>query len=93
MVARLGLWRRRAPRPYAVAVGQRLPRQRSIDNGKPVARRGRKATGLTQVAGLPNRRWTLRVQNPLRASVVMHAVLTLGAVLAVVLTAAASVNR
>jgi hypothetical protein len=28
-------------------------RKRSIDKGKPVARRGRKTTGLTELAGLP----------------------------------------
>jgi len=62
-------------------------------NGKPVARRGRKATGLTQVAGLPNRRWTVEVQRIPRARLIAHAAITLGATLAVVLTAAASFHR
>ena len=62
-------------------------------NGKPVARRGRKATGLTQVAGLPNRRWTLEVQRLPRARLIAHAAMTLGAALAVVLTAAANFHR
>jgi hypothetical protein len=70
-----------------------LPGQRPIDNGKPVARRGRKATGLTQVAGLPNRRWTVEVQDSTRARRVAHAALTLGAVLATLLTAVASFHR
>ena len=68
------------------------PRPRPIDNGKPVARRGRKATGLTQVAGLPNRRWTVEVQSTSRARLA-HAAMTLGAVLAMLLTAAASFHR
>ena len=68
------------------------PRPRPIDNGKPVARRGRKATGLTKVAGLPNRRWTVEVQGTARARLA-HAAMTLGAVLAMLLTAAASVHR
>ena len=63
---------------------------RTADNGKPVARRGRKATGLTQVAGLPNRRWTVKVQSSPRARVTARAVLNLGLVVAVVLTAAAN---
>jgi len=70
-----------------------LPGQRPIDNGKPVARRGRKATGLTQVAGLPNRRWTVEVQDSSRVRLVAHAALTLGAVLATLLTAVASFHR
>jgi hypothetical protein len=69
------------------------PRRGPIDNGKPVARRGRKATGLTQVAGLPNRRWTVEVQSPSRARRVAHAAMTLGAVVAMLLTAAASFHR
>jgi len=68
------------------------PRPRPTDNGKPVARRGRKATGLTQVAGLPNRRWTVEVQGTPRARLV-HAAMTLGAVLAMLLTAVASFHR
>jgi hypothetical protein len=58
--------------------------------GKPVARRGRKATGLTQVAGLPNRRWTVEVQGSRRARLAVRAILNLGLVVAVVLTAAAN---
>jgi len=69
------------------------PGPRPIDNGKPVARRGRKATGLTQVAGLPNRRWTVEVQDSSRVRLVVHAALTLGAVLATLLTAVASFHR
>jgi hypothetical protein len=69
------------------------PRRRPIDNGKPVARRGRKATGLTQVAGLPNRRWTVEVQGTSRVRLVAHAAMTLGAVLAMLLTAVASFHR
>jgi hypothetical protein len=69
------------------------PRRRPIDNGKPVARRGRKATGLTQVAGLPNRRWTVEVQGTSRVRLVAHAAITLGAVLATLLTAVASFHR
>ncbi len=60
------------------------------DNGKPVARRGRKATGLTQVAGLPNRRWTLTVQVSPRVQVAARAVLNVGLVIAVLLAAAAN---
>ena len=80
-------------RTYAVAVGQRRSRRRPIDNGKPVARRGRKATGLTQVAGLPNRRWTVQVPFSPRVREVARAVTSFGAVLAVLLTAAASFQR
>ena len=69
------------------------PGTRPTDNGKPVARRGRKATGLTQVAGLPNRRWTVEVQDSPRVRLVAHAALTLGAVLATLLTAVASFHR
>jgi hypothetical protein len=65
---------------------------RSI-NGKPVARRGRKATGLTQVAGLPNRRWTLEVQRFSRVRNLAHATMTLAAVVAVLLAAAADFHR
>ena len=61
-----------------------------IDNGKPVARRGRKATGLSQVAGLPNRRWTLRVQVSPRVQVAVRATLNVGLVIAVLLAAAAN---
>ena len=60
------------------------------DNGKPVARRGRKATGLTQVAGLPNRRWTGMVQVSPRVQVAVRAVLNVGVVLVVLLAAAAN---
>ena len=77
----------------SVDVGQRRPRQRPIDNGKPVARRGRKATGLTQVAGLPTRRWTVEVQRFPRARIALHAAMTLGAVVAVLLSAAANFHR
>jgi hypothetical protein len=78
--------------PYPGAIGQRRPRRWPSDNGKPVARRGRKATGLTQVAGLPNRRWTVEVQRFPRARIALHAAVTLAAVVAVVLTAAASAH-
>jgi hypothetical protein len=61
-----------------------------LDNGKPVARRGRKATGLKQVAGLPNRRWTVQVQRSTPVRVAVRAVLNLGLVAAVVLAAAAN---
>ena len=66
------------------------PRQRSIDNGKPVARRGRKATGLTQVAGLPNRRWTVMVQISPRVRIAVRAVMNVGLMVAVLLAAAAN---
>ena len=62
-------------------------------NGKPVARRGRKATGLTQVAGLPNRRWTVEVLKFPRARLALHAVTTLGVVVGVLLAAAADFHR
>ncbi len=65
---------------------------RSI-NGKPVARRGRKATGLTQVAGLPKRRWTMEVQRFRRVRVAVQATVTLAAALAVLLSAAANFQR
>ena len=64
-----------------------------IDNGKPVARRGRKATGLSQVAGLPNRRRTMVVQKFPRARLALHAVTTLGVVVGVLLAAAADFHR
>ena len=67
--------------------------ERPIDNGKPIARRARKATGLRQVAGLPNRRWTVQVPFSPRLREVARAVTSLGAVLAVLLTAAASFQR
>ena len=67
-----------------------VPGRGPIDNGKPVARRGRKATGLTQVAGLPNRRWTTMVQVSPRAQVAVRAVLNVGVVLVVLLAAAAN---
>ena len=67
-----------------------VPGRDRSDNGKPVARRGRKATGLTQVAGLPNRRWTVEVQHSPRLRMVAAAVLNLGLVVGVLLSAAAN---
>ena len=67
-----------------------VPGHDRSDNGKPVARRGRKATGLSQVAGLPNRRWTLRVQVSPRVQVAVRATLNVGLVIAVLLAAAAN---
>ncbi len=67
-----------------------VPGRWSIDNGKPVARRGRKATGLTQVAGLPNRRWTVEVQSFPGVRLAVRSAITLGAVVAMLLTAAFS---
>src|SRR4029077_2237966 len=89
----LGLSRHRAQRPYLVAIGQRLPGRDRAINGKPVARRGRKATGLSQVAGLPNRRWTMEVQRYARVRLVAHTIMNLGAVAAVLLSAAANFHR
>src|SRR3954454_12126839 len=79
----------------AVACCRRSPSTPAgpIDNGKPVARRGRKATGLSQVAGLPNRRWTMVVQKLPRARMALHAVTTLGMVVGVLLAAAADFHR
>jgi hypothetical protein len=67
-----------------------VPRWRPIDNGKPVARRGRKATGLTQVAGLPNRRWAVEVQISPRVRTLAHAAINLGLMVAVLLAATAN---
>ena len=63
---------------------------RPSDNGKPVARRGRKATGLSQVAGLPNRRWTVQVRISPRMRVVALTVRNVVLALAILLLAAAS---
>src|SRR6187402_3935982 len=89
-IRHLGLSRWRARRPYPVAIGQRLPGCDRAINGKPVARRGRKATGLTQVAGLPNRRWTVVVQRYPGVRLAVRSAITLGAVVAVLLSAAFS---
>jgi hypothetical protein len=91
-MGRLGLSRFRVRGRYAGAVGQRRSRRGPIDNGKPVARRGRKATGLTQVAGLPNWRWTVKVRISPRARQIALGALNLGAVLAVLVGAAASIH-
>src|SRR4029077_18839759 len=89
-IRHLGLSRHRAARPYLGAIGQRLPGCDRAINGKPVARRGRNATGLTQVAGLPNRRWTVEVQRHPGVRLVVRSAITLGAVVAVLLSAAFS---
>lgn len=77
-------------RPTLLPSVNAVPGARPAENGKPVARRGRKATGLSQVAGLPKRRWTVQVQHSPRVRRVAHAVLNLSAVFAVLLAAAAS---
>jgi hypothetical protein len=61
-------------------------------SGKPVARRGRKATGLTQVAGLPIGRWAVEVQISPRARNVVRAALNLGVVIVVLLAASMTVH-
>ena len=80
-------------RTYALAVGQRRSPRKLIDDGKSVARRGRKATGLKQVARLPNKRWPVQVPFSPRLREVARAVTSLGTVLAVLLTAGASFQR
>jgi hypothetical protein len=52
-----------------------------------------KPRAWTQVAGLPNRRWTVEVLKFPRARIALHAVTTLGVVLGVLLAAAADFHR
>jgi hypothetical protein len=67
-----------------------VPGERPTEKGKPVARRGRKATGLTEVAGLPTRRWAVEVQISPRMRVVAYVALNLGLAVALLFGAAAS---
>jgi len=60
------------------------------DNGKPVARRGRKATGLLQVAGLPKPEVNRMVPTAGRVRTIAQAVLALAGVYAALLAASAN---
>jgi hypothetical protein len=49
-----GIWQYRSEETI-LEVGNAVQLSRRCDKGEPVARRGRKATGLSEMAGLPNR--------------------------------------